>query len=323
MLESEDQQYVEISLGILKRFTRALRFDVYVRRTEKDYTKIFNEGDMLDLERAKSYIDKGIKYFYVTEEGYRIYTMYVERLGEQLVGADKKFSADEAADLLKELSNYTMHEMTVNYNVDERSVGNALNVVNGCIEQMAKDQKNMLKIMKLMSHQAYTLKHCVSVSMFSVLLARAAGMESETNLKILGLGAFLHDLGVSQLTFDPEDEQTLTPEQRKEMWRHPELGKQLLDNVKGIRSEVLQIVMQHHEQPNGHGYPNGLRGAEIYYPAKIVAIADNFCAMITKRKWREGFPAAEAIARMRELQGKFDKQLLDVLSRLLLKDKEA
>lgn len=321
MKESPD--YVEISLAILKRFSRSLKFDIYVKRSETNFTKVFPKGDVLDWERVNTYLSKGLKYFYVGADDYALYSLYVERLGEQLSNKEGSFTPDEAADLLKELAHFTIHEMVVNLKVDERLVSSASNVVTGCISVLAKDSKNLLKIMKLMSNHAYMMKHSLAVSMFSVILAQAGGVESETNLNNIGMGAFLHDIGVGQLTFDPDEEEELTPEQRKEMWRHPELGKQMLDGVKSVRSDVIQMVLQHHEQPNGHGYPNGIRGAEIYYPAKIVAIADTFCAMISKRAWRDAFSVSEALVRMKELSGKFDKKLLVIFTKVLLPTEDA
>lgn len=314
MENKSSRTHIDISLNILKRLNRALNFDIYVKRSEKSYTKIFQKGDMIDWERVELYEGKGITHFYLKEDDYKVYGVFVERLGEQLVENCDKFTADEARELLRDLAQFTVHEMVEQLKVDERSVYNAQNVVSGCIDILANDPKGILSVLNMLANQPYILKHSMMVSVFSVILAKADGMTSDTNLKILGLGGFLHDVGVGQLTFDPEDEEQLTPEQRREMNRHPELGRQLLDRVKGIRSEVLQIIMQHHEQPNGNGYPNGLRENDIYHPAKIVAISDTFTSLITKRSYRDAFSSSEAIAIMKESIGKFDKKLLNLFT---------
>lgn len=320
---SKGRSHIDISLNILRRINRALSFDVYIKRTETSYTKIFKKGDVIDWERVALYEDKGITHFYLSSKEYDLYGQLVERLGEQLVDNADKFSGEEASELLRDLAQFTCYEMIENMKIDERSVYNASNVVSGCIDLMNKDPKGVLSIMSMLTNQPYILKHSVMVSIFSVLLAKSNGITSETNLKIIGLGGFLHDVGVSQLTFDPEDEDQMTPEQRKEMNRHPEIGRQLLDRVKGIRAEVLQIIVQHHEQPNGCGYPNGLRDNDIYHPAKIVSIADTFCSLITKRSYRDAFTVSEAIDIMRESLGKFDKQLLDIFTTVVLPKKAA
>jgi putative nucleotidyltransferase with HDIG domain len=323
MSETNDRTHIDISLNILKRFNRALNFDIYIQRSVTSYTKIFKKGDLIDWDRVTLYEEKGITHFYLTTENYEVYGALVERLGDQLVGNSDKFTAIEARELLRDLSQFTVHEMIDKMKIDERAVYNATNVVEGCLDVLEKDPKGILGIMSMLSNQPYIMKHSVMVSLFSILLAKSHGINSETNLTIIGLGAFLHDVGVSQMTFDPEDSDHLTPDQRKEINRHPEIGRQLLDRIKGIRGEVLQIVAQHHEQPNGAGYPNSLRDNDIYPPAKMVAIADTFCSLITKRSYREGFTVSEAINIMRASMGKFDKTLLEKFSMIVLSKKAA
>lgn len=321
-MEKKSKSHIDISLKTLKRFNRALSFDVYVQRTEQSYTKIFKKGDMIEWERVKLYENKGITHFYLTAEDYQTYGSLIGPLGEYLVENSGKFSPKEARELLKDLAQFTVHEMIGELKADERFFYNAQNVVAGCIDIMAKDSKGILSILKMLSNRPYALKHSMMVSVLSVILAKADGMVSDTNLKIIGLGGFLHDAGIAQLSFDPESSDQLGPEQRREMNRHPELGRQFLDRLKGIRSEVLEIVMQHHEQPNGAGYPNSLRAGEIYYPAKMVAIADSFSSLITKRSFRDAFLAEEAISIMKGSIGKFDKVLLSLFSETILKQKK-
>ena len=317
----ETPDFIEVSLDIIKFFSKELKFDLYVQRSKDRYTKIFKLGDSIDWDRIKTYMSKGISSFFVTSEDFELYSLFVERLGDRF-DEGKSFSHEEVGILVRELSVITMHPLVSSGVLDGNSVKKASTVIDACLTSISKDYHALSRILKLLSNQEYLLKHAIAVSMLSILLAQADGMEGETNLKNLGLGAFLHDIGTSQLSFDPEDLEILTAEQRKELWRHPELGKQLLDAIKGIRTEVVQIVLQHHEQPNGHGYPNGLKGAEIFYPAKIVAIADTFAALIAKRSYREAFSARESLAKMHELKGKYDKKLLDTFTKMLIKGKD-
>ncbi|MDC1175373.1 HD domain-containing protein [Bacteriovoracaceae bacterium] len=317
-MDNLESNYIDISFALLKRLNRPLIFDVYVKRGENSFSKIFKKGDLLDFDRIRVYEEKGIDVFYVTEEEHSLYCIYVEKLGEVLNERAQSFKPNEAHEVLKELSQHTLKEIQETLEVSSASIKNAKNVVDGCIRRVSKDPKNVIKVMKLLSHQPYQLKHSVSVSMFAVLLAIADGMESDLNIQSVGLGGFFHDIGIGQLTFDPEDQKFLTAEQRKEMWRHPELGKEMLKQVKGIKSDVVQIVLQHHEQPNGHGYPNGLRGPEIYYPAKIVAIAYAFCSLISKKSYREAYPVSKAVEKLKEDHGKYDKKILETLTKLVL-----
>lgn len=311
------ENFIEISLTILQKFNKPLMFDIYVKRTEKDYTKIFKEGDQIDWERVHSYEGKGIQYFYVLTMDYEKYTMFVELLGKDLAKNSAGMDKEEAATILKEMVNYTMHEIIVNKKMNARIVSNAGNVVTSCVTNLKNEPQALPKILSIMSRQDYIVKHSIAVSIFSIILGKASGIESESNLAMLGLGGFLHDIGLSQITFNPEEKEILSPEERKEMSRHPELGKRLLDPIKSIRSEVLDIVLQHHEQPNGHGYPNGLREGAIYHMAKIVAIADTFASLITKRSYRSAMTVKEALETMHSDVGKFDKPLLRVFEKIV------
>lgn len=310
-MNEESQKYVDIGIVVLKRFNAPLIFDVWIRRASTSYSKLFMKGDIIDWERLEAYKSKGVESLCVTLEDYAKYSLYVEKMGEHLAKNPDKFSVEDTAALLKEMVNFSMREIMVNSRVDERVVANSTNVVNSCVQSMQKDTKSMMRIVGLMGQHPYIFKHSITTSILSVILAQNTGIENLNNLNLLGLGAFLHDVGVSQLSFDPEDKETLSAEERKEIMRHPEMGKRLLDTIKGMRSEVLAIVMQHHEQPNGRGYPNGLKDAEIYPMAKIVAICDTFSALITKRSFRQGMSPLEALSVMKSDTGKFDKQLLE------------
>jgi len=315
-------EYIEISTNILKKFESRLHFDIYVQRTETDYTKIFKINDTIDWDRLASYERKGVKSIFVPHDQYGKYLLFVELLVDKLLSSTNVSAFKEGVTIVKEMINGCLVEFLSRDIVNETMALQASKTVSSCIEVMDKDTGALTKIIGQMVTKPYLFKHSVTVSLLSILLARGSGIESNSTLNIIGLGGLLHDIGISRLSFDPEDKQQMTPEEQKEMWRHPEIGKRLLDPVKSMRTEILDIVLQHHEQPNGHGYPNGLRTAEIFLPAKIVSIADTFSAMIIKRSYREEYTTFEAINRMKNDVGKFDKLLLLNFEKIILGSKK-
>jgi putative two-component system response regulator len=93
----------------------------------------------------------------------------------------------------------------------------------------------------------------------------------------------------------------------------------MIENTPNIPDEVRYIVYQHHEEPGGHGYPNGLHNPVIYYPAKIVALADAFSALISKRPFRPAYTVEQAIQILQSQNGKHDRDLVKMLSNVFLK----
>jgi HD-GYP domain-containing protein (c-di-GMP phosphodiesterase class II) len=316
MTKPGKNEFIAISLDIVKRFKRPVIFDIYLRRTASDFTLVFKKGDLMDWERVNTYVAKGLKAFYVTLADYSQYTFYVETLGKELANPNHGMNEDEVLDVLKEMVTFTSYELTEKLNVSPRIVQNSSNIVCACMNMLEDDKKSMFKLIKLMSNHPYAAKHSVLVSMFAVMLAQESEISSEQKLRNIGLGAFLHDIGITQLKFDPEDLEVINAEQREEINKHPQFGKQIIDALRGVPQEVGTIILQHHEQPNGAGYPNNLKGTEIFPPAKMVAIADTFCALISKRSYREAFSLQEAFARMAQDELKFDRKLLRTFAKI-------
>jgi HD-GYP domain-containing protein (c-di-GMP phosphodiesterase class II) len=315
---TSENEFIGISLGIFKRLQAPLFFDVYVKLSDTKYTKLFNHGDMIDWERASSYAQKGVQSFFVTLNDYDKYNAYVSKVSAKYLAQGDQLPSMEKVGLVKELVTITMHDLVHKTKVNQQVIGNASVAVASCIGELENDPKSMLKIIKLMSTYPDIFKHSIGTSIFAVMLAKADDITNPANLLHIGMGAFLHDIGHSFLSFNTEETDHLSPEQWKEMKTHPEIGKRQLDAVKGVRSEVLDIIFQHHEQPNGHGYPNNLKGPEIYRPAKIVSIADSFSALISDRPYRKAFTPSKAFEIMQGETGKYDAKLLKKFYETLL-----
>ena len=104
------------------------------------------------------------------------------------------------------------------------------------------------------------------------------------------------------------------------MRAHTTLGMRMLEGTPNVSDEVRYILYQHHEEPGGKGYPNGLLGPVIYYPAKIVALADAFSALISKRPFRAAYTVEQAIALLEAGNGqKHDRELVHLMGSIFLR----
>lgn len=304
------QTFVEITIPLLKHIDGQLPFDIYIKRTEVHFTKIFNVHDTIDWGRVRLYVDKGIRVFYVTNDQYLTYLQIIEKLTTSYINKSQNLSPDEAAALIREMINFAGMELTTKTEIETRTIKTAISVVMASIRTLEADPKSLIRVIKMLGQQSYLMRHSATTSILSIIFAKAVDFESDSVLGIIGLAAFLHDIGLIKLTCNTEDHETLTPEEWKEIKTHPEIGKRMLDSLPGIPSNVKMIILQHHEQPNGNGYPNNLRFHEIYMPAKLVAIADSFASLISERPYRPAHNAADALDLMAKDEGKFDKDML-------------
>lgn len=140
----------------------------------------------------------------------------------------------------------------------------------------------------------YTKGHSTSVSRYAVALARAVNLP-EKEVERIKLGGLLHDVGKIGI---PENvlKKTagLTDEEWKIMKQHPTIGADKVLKPNPLLHDLIPIVKYHHEQWNGKGYPEGLKGEEIPYAARIVAVADTYHALISDRPYRKGMSVEKA-----------------------------
>ncbi len=157
----------------------------------------------------------------------------------------------------------------------------------------------------------YTKDHSSSVSRYSVALAKAVNVP-DSEIERIKLGALLHDVGKIGI---PENVLTkpdkLTDDEFKIIQGHPTIGVEKILIPNPLLHDLIPIVKYHHERWDGKGYPNGLKGEEIPYAARIVAIADTFHALISDRPYRKGMSVEKACAILEEGAGiQWDKELV-------------
>ncbi|MBI4651895.1 GAF domain-containing protein [Candidatus Desantisbacteria bacterium] len=105
----------------------------------------------------------------------------------------------------------------------------------------------------------------------------------------------------------------LTPEERKIIETHTTVGARILDDPSSpILMAAKEVALTHHEKYDGTGYPNRLKGEEIPLSGRIVAIADVFDALVSKRCYKQAYSMEEAINIIKNEKGKhFDPKIVD------------
>jgi putative nucleotidyltransferase with HDIG domain len=160
------------------------------------------------------------------------------------------------------------------------------------------------------SKDHYTQGHCQRVAFFACVLADSMGMDAQS-LFWFRLGALLHDIGKIIVPTEVLNKAgDLTEEEWGIMKRHPEAGLDLVADI-DFPGDVRSIIRNHHERWDGSGYPDGLKGDEIPFAARILCVADVYDALTTARSYRDSLSHARAAEVMRSSDGQFDPMLLD------------
>ena len=157
----------------------------------------------------------------------------------------------------------------------------------------------------------YTCGHSDRVARVSVRLAEELGWDSDT-LNRVYLSGLLHDIG--KIGIDDNvlrKPGRLTDVEYKHIKLHPELGYKILSGMRQL-DDVLPVVLHHHEQWDGKGYPHGLANDNIPLRARVCAVADAYDAMSSDRPYRKGMPDDKLDAILREGRGtQWDPAVID------------
>jgi HD-GYP domain-containing protein (c-di-GMP phosphodiesterase class II) len=128
--------------------------------------------------------------------------------------------------------------------------------------------------------EGYHTAHAVEIARLAEKLGQRLGLRG-VDLSALKFAALAHDLGERALKRDyllrPG---SLTWEEQLDLWRHPIIGEQAAADAKLPRQAQL-LIRWHHEWWNGHGYPDGLAGADIPLGARILRVVDTYCALLS------------------------------------------
>lgn len=175
-------------------------------------------------------------------------------------------------------------------------------------------------ISALNQNSDYLYAHSLGVSVYSVMIGRKLDWHSISTTYKLSMGGLFHDIGKKEI--DPvilnKSRTSLTLEEVKILESHPSRGMEILSALPSISSDLMEIVLQHHERAGGTGYPGHLSGPKTHPLARVVAVADEFCKMVIDGPDQSKVSPVEAIRRLDALYSKsLDGNALAALRNLI------
>lgn len=149
----------------------------------------------------------------------------------------------------------------------------------------------------------FTVQHQHRTAELSAAIAVELGL-SALNIAVLQLAASIHDIGKiavpMEILFRPD---ALSDIEYAMIKTHSSIGQAILQRLESPFA-IAEIAAQHHERLDGSGYPRGLRAAEILPEARILAVADVFDAMTSKRPYRDGLPTDFVLGELQDMAGR-------------------
>ena len=270
---------------------------------------LFEKGSFLDDFQIEGLLRAGITEIYVQEDGAGGEKPEVVIRKDIQETIDKAREADRSG---VSLSADVRHRVTrgIQYLFSNSSDMNfaeeTANVTGELMKALDNNNTIAVDVGTLKVSDEYTFKHSVDVATMSMVIAKKYGLD-EKAVRDVGIAGLLHDVGKIKIPKEILNKPSrLTEEEFELMKKHAQFGYDMLKEKNAFNNDILMGVLQHHEKLNGGGYPNGLRGDDIHLYAKIIAVADIYDSLVTKRPYKQGFSKRDAIEMIMAMTSELD-----------------
>lgn len=248
---------------------------------------IFYNGTVILLESGTeltlSYIDRlsnlGITEIYIEDD-----------ISENIIIRDvvKEETRLEAIEFIKNTMNSFSSEC-MPYSIE------AMAVVDKIVDDILSLDDIVVNLMDIKTWDGYTFSHSVNVCVLSIITGVKLDICYD-DLKELGVGALLHDIGKIMIPHEILQKKAALSESEYEIIKqHSLFGYNILKSMPNISDKAARVALEHHERYDGNGYPNGLPMEEIHIFSRIVAITDMFDALTSDRIYRKKINTNQAL----------------------------
>ncbi|MDR2132608.1 MAG: HD-GYP domain-containing protein [Clostridiales Family XIII bacterium] len=199
-----------------------------------------------------------------------------------------------------------------------QTVDRQKNIVTPIIDFLLAKKRRLIDYIDQKPYKEYEYYHAANGMLLSLLLGIEMGMDGE-RLYELGLAALLHDIGAVFLPAEILNRPgTLTDEEFEIIKSHTERGFAYLHDYFRLSEEAAMGALQHHENYDGTGYPNGLKRKQISLVGRIIAVTDVYDALVSRRPFRSAMFAKQGLEILEQKSDrKFDPDIVDLFAKIV------
>jgi HD-GYP domain-containing protein (c-di-GMP phosphodiesterase class II) len=311
------QGYLPVRIQSLKDCFKDLPVDLFLSLESGRHVRAFDSETGLDFGRLSHYEAKGVQYLYYRIEDRAALDAFFSRSPMMSL-----MNANSPMELRRKAFWAVMEQSLIEtFSPGVKDTENAqIYKAFEALRHGLKDDRDFISILSALLKAAppdnLFVKHAISTALYCHVIAHLSKLTSPRTTRILVFAAFFHDLGKMNLPEEIRSFVGIRPAAvQREYSRHPELTIELMKKAVPIGDEeIRRCILQHRERLDGRGYPNGLRGSQVYPLARILAIADAFSERVLGLEDGIRYSRAQALAEIRADEGHYDTKLLILFS---------
>ena len=229
---------VPVDILSFRSSTRDISFDIYLKLSEDNIAHVFSKTTGLDYKRLANYISKGVKELFIQASDLKTYQEFIAKPAYAVFN-DPATSQEKKIATLLNMTEQNMAEVFSQLNISDETAEGSKRVIQGYVTLMTSNPQNLALLLKLVSHGEYLYYHSIAVSIFSMFIAKASGHFNQRMLELVGMGGFLHDVGLTHLPKELiNSDKVYEEEERNQMESHAQIGMKMLEQAVNLPEEV-------------------------------------------------------------------------------------
>lgn len=306
--EYEEEEYKKIRLIYFLRFNQVL-CDVYVKLNDQKFVKIINKDEFYTRDDFRKYTQRNIEYLHILSEDYEGFGVSMAKT--PFLIENKNLSSDQAEQAVSTTVEI-IHDLAASVGITDT----VLNLVDYSVYQVEsqlestkdKKTKEIYDLMtKMRDRKDYLYDHSYLLSYIACEICSQLDWDSEETRNKLIYASLLKDIKVTNadlaMAVDLQSSELLnyTAEEISKYKRHPQEAADMIREAKTFPLNIEDLVLQHHENPEGTGFPRNLDANRVNQLSATFIVAHNF----VNELYREDFNRKEVINILSRMKKRF------------------
>lgn len=261
----DQEKLVKIKLSTYITYN-AKAEEVFIKLNENRFTKITKASDYerTDIDQLEHYLKKGIEYVYIERDAYELVMKKVFNLfNKNLLGEKKSEEIFEISGLNFSVS----YEGLKDIGLTEIQIERANQSITDTVDLLLDDTKSKAQFQKLCLNQGFAIGHSMIIMYIAARITLATDLKFSTTMSKICAAAFYHDMSLFESDNHYEKEPSINDIDderiKNALLSHPTKSADFLPESGELILETKRIILEHHELPNGDGYPKKLRANQI------------------------------------------------------------
>jgi len=253
--------------------------DIFIKMGESNFIKIINKDELYTQELLEHYRNKKIEGLFISKNDCGV---YLQELYSFVKDQYRAAASPEDKIKISSIGIDCVHQSIINVGIDKYSIDLALNTVDSVMESFKLKPELFSTVEEFISSKSFLSEHSVAIAIVGCAMARKMKLNSDFIFKKIVFAALFHDIALKDcdqsfiINIESPEYSDLSADEKKEFSCHINDAINFLSKIPGTPSNVESIILEHHERPNGKGYPRGLDSFNVSPLGAVFIVAEDF-----------------------------------------------